>query len=319
MARTVETTLGPLSVEQLGRINAHDHVIVDGGLTVIKEPDFRLDSVDKAVEELGAWKVAGGGAIVDAMPGGAGRNVEKLIAVSRAANVPIIVPTGFHRSYYYLPDHWQHRYAEEAIAELTIAECAEGVDVNNYDGPMVRRSSVKAGLFKVAGDYQTIHPTTQKLIRVAGRVHQATGVPVLVHTEMGTAAEPLLDLLQAAGVSPQRVLLSHVDRNPDFELHRRLARRGAMLEYDTPGRIKYQPENIGIDLMRRMFEAGWGGHVTLGGDMARRSYWRAYGGGPGFDYLLAVFTPRLRREGFSDTEVDQLWHQNPARWLAGEE
>jgi predicted metal-dependent phosphotriesterase family hydrolase len=312
---TVETTLGALPVAELGRVNTHDHVIVEGGLTVIKEPDFRLDSVEKSVEEIRRWKEAGGGAIVDAMPPGAGRNVDKLVAVSEDTGVPIVVPTGFHKDYYYLPDHWRHRYDEQAIATLLIAECVEGVDRNNYDGPIVRRSPIKAGIIKVAGDYQFISPTMQKLIRAVGRAHQATGVPVLVHTEMGTAADQALDLLEAAGVPPRRVVLSHLDRNPDFQLHCRIAQRGAFLQYDTPGRIKYQPENVVIELLRRMFDAGYGSHLLLGGDMARRSYWKAYGGGPGFDYLLTVFNERLRREGFTDEELVTIWQRNPTRWL----
>jgi phosphotriesterase-related protein len=58
-----------------------------------------------------------------------------------------------------------------------------------------------------------------------------------------------------------------------------------------------------------------GGQILLGGDMARRSYWKAYGGGPGFDYLLTKFTPRLRAEGFTDAELHMIWHDNPVRWL----
>ncbi len=315
--KTIETTLGPVPVDQLGRVNAHDHVIIDGGLTVVNTPDFRLDSVDKAIEEIGTWRAAGGGAIVDTMPFGCGRNVDKLVAVSQATGIPIIVPTGFQKSSYYLPDHWQHKYDEETIAQLLVLEITEGADRNGYEGPVVARSPIKAGFVKVAGDYQVVKETTRKLIRAAGRVFLATGAPVLVHTEMGTAAGELLDLLEAAGVPPRRVMLCHIDRNPDFFLHRRLAERGAFLQYDSPGRIKYQPEPVVITLMRQMINAGFGRNLLLGGDTARRSYWKAYGGGPGFDYLLAVFTPRLRQEGFAEDELRLIWAENPARWLAG--
>lgn len=311
----VETTLGAVPAERLGRVDAHEHIIIDGGLTVVREPDFRLDSVEKAVEEVGRWREAGGGAIVDTMPFGCGRNVGKLVAVSEATGVPIIVPTGFQKASYYLPDHWQHRYDEETIAELLVAECVEGVDEENYDGPVVRRNGVKAGLIKVAGDYQVVKPTTRKLIRAAGGAHGATGVPVLVHTESGTAAPELLDLLEEAGVAPSRVVLSHVDRNPDLALHRALAERGAYLQYDTPGRIKYQPETVVIGLLRGMLDGGYGGNLLLGGDLARRSYWRSYGGGPGLDYLLSSFSNRLLRDGFLQEELAAIWVENPSRWL----
>jgi phosphotriesterase-related protein len=312
---TVQTTLGALPVEQLGWINAHDHVIMDGGYTVVKTPDFKLDSVEKAIEEMGYWQKAGGGAVVDAQPFGSGRNVRKLIEVSKATNLPIIVPTGFQSKEFYLPDHWQYKYDEGLLAELLLAEIVEGADLNGYESPIVQRSSVKAGFMKVAGEYQLVGEATRRQIRAVGKVHQQTSVPVLVHTEHGTAGDLLVDLLEAAGVPPTSVMLCHIDRNPDPYVHKQLARRGAYLQYDTPSRIKYQPEHIVVNLMRTMFEAGFGERILLGGDMARRSYWKAYGGGPGFDYLLRVFTPRLRDEGFTDVELETLWHHNPARWL----
>jgi phosphotriesterase-related protein len=313
----VETTLGALPVEQLGRVDAHEHVIIEGGYTVLKEPEFRLDSVEKAIEEVSRWRAVGGGAIVDTMPFGCGRNVEKLIAVSQATGAPIIAPTGFQKSVYYLPDHWQHRYDEDTIAELLHAELTTGMDCNNYDGPVIRRTSVKAGFIKIAGEYQYVNATTRKLIRAAGKAHQATGAPILAHTELGTAGDILLDLLEEAGVAPNRVMLCHMDYNHDFYVHRQLTRRGAFLEYDSMVRVKNQPQHIAIQLMRQLFDAGFGDRILLGGDMARRSYWRAYGGGPGFDYLLTNFSQRLRDERFSEAELDMIWRENPARWLAG--
>lgn len=315
MSKTVETTLGALPVDQLGWINAHDHIIMDGGYTVVKTPDFKLDSVEKAVEEMGYWQKAGGGAVVDAQPFGAGRNVRKLIEISQKTGLPIIVPTGFQSKEHYLPDHWQYKYDEDTIADLITAEFVEGADLNGYESPVVQRSSVKPGFMKVAGDYQVISENTRKLIRVAGKVHARTGAPMLVHTEHGTMADLILDLFEAAGVPPSSVMICHIDRNYDPYLHKTLAKRGAFLEYDTPSRIKYQPEHIVVNLMRELFDAGLGGQILLGGDMARRSYWKAYGGGPGFDYLLTKFTPRLRAEGFTDTELQMVWHDNPARWL----
>ena len=313
---TIETTLGRLPADQLGWINAHDHVIMDGGYTVVKTPDFKLDSVEKAVEELAYWKSAGGGAIVDAQPFGAGRNVLKLIQVSEATGIPIVVSTGFQSREFYLPDHWQYKYDEETIAGLLYAECAEGVDANGYESPVVQRTQVKAGFIKVAADYQFVAPHTRKHIRAVGLVYRQITMPVLVHTDMGTALDDILDEFERAGVPLSSVMLCHTDRNPDFYVHKRMAQRGAYLQYDTPSRIKYQPETLVIQLMRDLFDAGLGDHVLLGGDMARRSYWKAYGGGPGFDYLLTKFTPRLRDEGFTDAELERIWHENPARWLS---
>ncbi|MEQ8672751.1 MAG: hypothetical protein RLP44_10000 [Aggregatilineales bacterium] len=313
--KNIETTLGSLAPEKLGWINAHDHIIVDSGLQVLQTPDFLLDSVEKAMDELSRWQQAGGGAIVDAQPFGCGRNVRKLITISETCNVPIIVCTGFQSKNFYLPDHWQFKYDEDTIAELLYQEIIEGVDLNGYESPIVARSTVKAGFVKIASDYHTIGDHTRKYIRAIGQIYQKIAVPVLVHTEMGTAAEGVLDLLEAVGVPADKVMLCHIDRNPDLYMHKRLAARGAFLAYDTASRIKYQPTSVVINLIKAMVDAGFEKHLLLGGDMARRSYWKSYGGGPGFDYLLSQFTPRLKDEAIPDEILRVIWHDNPIRWL----
>ena len=314
---TIETTLGPLPHNQLGtRINAHDHLFLDSGPGGVNVPDFLLDDVDKTSAEIQRWAEAGGGAIVDTMPT-TGRNVDKCVEVSRRTGVPIIMSTGFHKGAYYWPDHWRYLYDEDEMVELILPEITEGVERTNYRGPIIKRSPVKAGVMKVAGEYNRVTGNMKKLIRVVGRVHQQTGTPVYAHTEHGTAAAEILDLLEEAGVPLDRVLICHLDRNPDLFLHKQILERGAFLEYDTPSRFKYQPESIVIDLMRSLIAAGFGDRLMLGGDMARRSYLKAYGGGPGFEYLLTEFTPRLVKEGFGEEDLRLIWHENPLRWLAG--
>jgi len=314
--KTIETTLGPLTFDKLGnRINAHDHLFLDSGPGGVNVPDFLLDDVDKTTAEIERWAAAGGGAIVDTMPT-TGRNVDKCVEVSRRTGVPIIMSTGFHKGAYYWPDHWRYLYDEGEMVELVREEITSGIERSNYRGPLIKRSLVKAAAMKVAGEYNRVTDNMKRLIRVVGQVHQQTGTAVYAHTEHGTASLEILDLLEAAGVAPQRTLICHLDRNPDLFLHKQVAQRGVFLEYDTPSRFKYQPENVVIELMRGMIEAGYGDRIMLGGDMARRSYLTAYGGGPGFDYLLSSFTPRLEQEGFGEKELEQIWHDNPLRWLA---
>jgi phosphotriesterase-related protein len=67
-----------------------------------------------------------------------------------------------------------------------------------------------------------------------------------------------------------------------------------------------------------MFDAGYGTSLLIGNDLGRPSYWRAYGGGPGLDYVLTTFVPRLALEGFSQDEIDTLLIHNPRRFLAHE-
>src|SRR5207245_576412 len=102
----------------------------------------------------------------------------------------------------------------------------------------------------------------------------ATGSPILVHTEIGTCAHEIIDLLTREGVKEDRIILAHLDRNPDLELHAGIAARGVTLEYDTPGRIKYRPDSQLLDLVEAMVHAGHAGSMMLGLDLGQRDYFR---------------------------------------------
>jgi phosphotriesterase-related protein len=62
-----------------------------------------------------------------------------------------------------------------------------------------------------------------------------------------------------------------------------------------------------------MVEAGYGKQILWGGDLARRSYFVSYGGGPGLDYVPKRFVSRMRNEGFGEEEIEDIFINNPAR------
>lgn len=310
------TVLGDVDSATLGVTNAHEHVMIRGDLILVREPDFRLDDPARAVEELAGYRSFGGETVVDATPIGVGRDCDALIRISRESQVHIIASTGFHKTRYYLDTHWRFHYSAEQIAQLLIDEIEIGMEQNSYIGPLVRRSTARAGVIKVASDYQHINSATRVAFEAAASAHAKTGAPVLTHTETGTMAVAQLSLLQNLGVQPKHVVLSHMDRNPDLAIHKEAAQAGAFLEYDGPGRVKYFPESTLLQLMRGMFDASLGGHILLGGDTARRSYWKAYGGGPGIAYIVEHFAGRMAREGFSQQEIDTVLIHNPARAFA---
>ena len=70
--------------------------------------------------------------------------------------------------------------------------------------------------------------------------------------------------------------------------------------------MKYGPDETRIGVLKRLFDAGLGGQVLLGNDLGRPSYWRSYGGGPGLDFVLTRFVPRLREEGFGEEVIEDL-------------
>jgi len=309
----IQTVLGPIRPADLGVTYSHEHLIIRGGLGLVREPNFKLDSVEKMLEELESFKAAGGRTMVDMMPLDTGRQPADLLTISRRSGVHVVAATGFHKEMYYDDEHWIHHYSAEQIADLLIAELSEGMDRWSYNGPLVDRIDARAGVIKLATEYHYMTPTQHKLIEAYGMAHVAAGCPISTHTEHGTLGLEQVEALQRAGVPPSAVLVGHLDRLPDLEYHKEVACTGAFVIYDGPSRAKYGPDSQVISLITGMVEAGYGKQVLLSTDMARKSYLRAYGGGPGLDYVLTRFLPRLQREGVSQEAIDDIMIHNPAR------
>lgn len=140
----------------------------------------------------------------------------------------------------------------------------------------------------------------------------------MVHLEHGSAAVDVLSVLGELGVPADAVALAHIDRNPDPGLHAELAQAGAYLGYDGVARTKSWPDSVVLDCLLAAAELGAADRILLGGDVARRTRYVAYGGLPGLAYLGDRFAPRLRRAGGAEL-VDRVLVANPARWLTRRE
>lgn len=279
-----------------GAVDAHEHVFITGGVALERFPDLRLDDVEAASRELEEVAHAGGRVVVEATPIGLGRQPLSMADVSRRTGVHIVATTGFHRAVYYLDTHWMHQTAPARIASLLIGDLMEGIDACDYDAPWIERTEVRAGVIKIGTEMHTITKTQEKLLEAVAEAHAKTGAPVTTHLEAGTFGMSLLERLDELGVRPECVSLGHVDRNPDLLYLTDLADAGAYLIFTTPGRIKYGPDSAVVELMRRLVHAGHGDRLLVGGDMARRQTWRAYGGGPGIAWLFSGFFARLNVE-----------------------
>jgi phosphotriesterase-related protein len=198
----------------------------------------------------------------------------------------------------------------ELLTQRIVTDLTEGMHPDDWltDAPL---DAARAGVIKAGASYQHISPLEERRLVASAIAHRETGEPILVHTEIGTCAHAIVDLLTHEGVRSERIILAHLDRNPDFELHAEVARRGVTLEYDTPGRIKHRPDSQLIDLIEAMVEAGHGSRMLLGLDLGQRDYFQAYGGGPGLAYLMETFVPRLRRR-VGDDAVEAMLVANAA-------
>jgi 5-phospho-D-xylono-1,4-lactonase len=306
----VRTILGDISPADLGRVDAHEHVFLRS--PELPGSDF-LDPA-KMREELTDVRANSIDTIVDLTTVGLGRQPRELADVSAASGVKVIAATGFHRDAHYRADHWVYRASTEAMLDVIMADLTTGIDAFDWCGPFQDSTVHRAGIIKLGASYQVISPSERRRLEVGVEAARLTGSPIAVHTEVGTCAHQILDAIETGGVRPDRVMLAHLDRNPDPDLHAELCDRGAYLVYDTVGRVKYRPESDLLALIETMVARGHDDRIMVGTDVGRRQMLLSYGGGPGMAVLGREFLPRLRRR-LGEPAVDRILVSTPARFL----
>jgi phosphotriesterase-related protein len=306
---TIRTVLGDLAPGELGVCDAHDHLF----LRTPRLPGQELDDPAAAVAEARAFAALGGRSVAQWTPFGMGRRAGRLAEVSRAAGVHVIAATGLHQAHHYAPALLER--VRDRLAELFVTELTRGLA--NDDTPDGPAGPARAGLIKVAGAAHGLDTHARWVMTAAAEAHHATGAPVAVHLEGGTAALDTVELLCGRlGVPPERVILGHLNRLPDPQAHRRAAETGAFLAFDGPARGRHTTDLRLPTGLAALWEAGHGGQLLLGADTttaAARS--RAPGEGPGMPHLLSGLRPRLERECGSEAAT-ALFVANPARAFA---
>jgi phosphotriesterase-related protein len=304
------TVTGPMDAAELGVIDAHDHLLMSSPAMRGQE----LDDVERTIDEVRAARGSGIRSIVELTPIGLGRRPELLRRVSATAGLPIIAATGFHRDVHYPSGHWALEAPVDLLAERVTRDLLEGMHPRDWEGnaPL---DAARAGVIKTGASYHHISAAERRRLVAAAIGSRASGAAIVVHAEIGTCGHEIVALLEGEGVPTHRVVLAHMDRNPDAELHAELAARGVTLVYDTVGRIKYRPDSALLDLIAEMVAVGHGERLLVGLDLGSREYFAAYGGGPGIRYLMDTFVPRLRRR-IGEAATDAILVANPARTYA---
>jgi predicted metal-dependent phosphotriesterase family hydrolase len=302
--------LGDINPRELGKTDVHEHLLMRSPLLRGEELDDRERSTQEAIE----LRQTGIDALVELTTIGLGRDPQGVADVAARSGLHIVLATGIHREAHYPPEHWVHRIALEELAELFIRDITEGCEGTDYSGPREQPTRIRAGVIKAGAGYWSISPLERRVFEAAGEAHRRTDAPVACHLELGTAAWEVLEALEAAGIAPDRIMLAHVDRNPDPGLHAELAAAGAYLGYDGMARAKYWPDSVLLDCLLRVASRGGADRLLLGGDVARRTVFRSYGGLPGMAYLPRRFVPRLAEMAGEDL-VRRILIDNPARLL----
>ena len=302
---------GLVGPAEMGITDAHSHLWIEPVAGALPGAPV-LNQRELILAELGLYRRAGGGSVIDCQPGGCGRASRALQSLSVDSGVRIVCCSGYHRQRYYGPDAWLWRAKTDEIQAEFARELSLGTRETRGDPGTVRAGFVKAAL------EASLAETPLAPLEAAARAAAESGAALLIHTERGLAVEDFLPGLLAWGVRPAQVILCHIDKRPDFGLHRELAKEGYLLEYDTFYRPLYDPETNLWPLIQRMVADGWSANLALATDMADSALWRSFSGAsvPGMAGILELILPRLEQVGIQETAIKAILGRNIANRLA---
>ena len=306
--KTIMTVLGPVAPERLGHCQMHEHIFVLPTPNSRKYPALEISDAAKSLQELTAYRAAGGSAILDAQPLGAGRDIAALKRLSRASGVHIIATTGYHLPAFYEADHWIHSESKEALQARFCAELNEGVAC---DGEGV----IFPGAVKSAIGNEGPVGRLEICLRAAAAAAAKADVPLVMHTEKGVGARKAIEICMEEGMRPERIAVCHVDRQAsDFGPHDSIAATGVFMEYDTIARYKYHDDESERALIAHMIEAGYGDKILIALDTTATRL-KSYGdpAAPGLDFILRDFIPALRAMGLGEETITEITVKNPVR------
>ena len=310
MPRLVRTVLGEIPYEMLGVTDAHNHVWIDP-IPGADPAAPVLNQFDLICDELRSYREAGGESLLDCQPGGCGRDGNKLAELSRQSNVNILACTGFHRQKYYPPRAPLFSMSALQAADYFINELTVSLTETSDQA-----EKVCAGFIKIALEAKW-SDTPPAPLEAAAEAARQTGALVEIHTEKGALAEKAVVYFQDRGVTPQQLVLCHMDKRPDTGLHTELIRCGVLLEYDTFYRPKYEPETNLWPLIVSMVDSGMSAGLVLATDMAEAEMYSSIGGGAGLASLPTDIKLRLMKMGINENSIRQMLGGNIARRLAG--
>lgn len=348
----VLTVNGLLEPDKLGVTQPHEHCVFDLSLALAGEPEdeearriyyapvslelfpyvrYGYDNVamyqqfdtELAMEELGAYKAAGGCSLVDQTPIDAGRDPQALQLISQKTGLNIVMGG----AYYVKISREKHHDVQRSVKEL-----ADEMTDDILKG--VGDTGIHSGIVGEVGCSWPLQECERRTLEAAAATQQQTGAAISVHPGRHPQAPfEIMEVLSRAGADLSRCVICHIDRtyfdwDSLCELES-LANSGCYLEWDLFGAEGYYPESFAaegerpIDMLndagrirfiKEMVARGFGNRVLISQDIDvpyRYMKW----GGHGFAHILRNVVPAMRRRGVSESEIEMFMVRNPRQLL----
>jgi phosphotriesterase-related protein len=275
-------------------ILVHEHVMVDfAGADKIKPGRYDPDEVFRVAKpKLEELKPYGCRRLLECTPAFIGRDAALLARLADATGIEIWTNTGLYGAgnHKYVPAFARTETAEQ-LARRWIAES---------------REPWKPRFIKTGVNLGPLDEIDRKLVRAAAITSRETGLTIACHTGNGRAALEELEIIAAERVSPSKLVWVHAQNEKDHQIHEKVARSGAWVEFDGIGptsadwhldciRFMASSELLGRTLISQ--DAGWYHVGEPGGGEYR-----------GYTYIYTDFLPRVEQRW-----LKTLMWDNPRR------
>jgi len=311
---TISTVTGEIPADRLGPTLAHEHIYCDISVHSGKADNVVTD-VSLAIEEMGHFRRAGGGAIVELTPVGIGRDPAKLREISLASGVPIVSGIAFYQEITH--PEWLRTASVDRITDYFVQHLEEG------------ELGVRAGIIGEITSHNepVINPAYRldelevRIFTAAARAQRRTGYAISTHASLGRAGPAQLDVFESAGADLTRVVIGHCDTHwhediaLDLSYYLSILNRGAYCEFDMIGWPDLMKDEIRAERIAALVRLGHAAKITLATDTCRLSQMRR-NGGRGYDYLWYSFLPLLRKAGVTEAQIHSMLVEAPRAILS---
>lgn len=343
-----QTVLGLVDGSQLGITLPHEHFFIDSTCYFVEpidpeekklahqkitlenlwyarshnqtsEDNLLLEDEDTAIREAMYFKEAGGSTIVDLTCNNNGRNPTRIVGVSKATGLNVVMGTS-----YYIARSFTPEMPTPSVEDMT-KEFIRDITVGVGD------TRIKAGIIGEIGISIPMREGERSALRAAGIAQQETGAAINIHPG-GCNYSPFecIKVLEEVESDLSRVVFSHMGRTFPISARgdrNRLAGKGCYLEYDAfgfdvtwptqlPEMCPYDRPNdpIQITLIQELIEDGFLEQVLISQDVCWKVLLRVYGG-QGYSHILKNIVPQMRAKGMTEEQIHTIMVENPKRLL----
>ncbi|GAB3170872.1 aryldialkylphosphatase [Telluribacter humicola] len=281
----------------------HEHFLVD----FIGADNFSMDRwnreevVKKVLPYLMEVKAKGVKSILECTPVFLGRDVQLLKMLAEQSGLQILTNTGYYGASdnKYLPP-WTQTESAEQLAARWIRESFNGI---GYTG-------IKPGFIKIGVNSGPLSKLHRKLITAAALTHLEAGLTICSHTGPAQTAFEEIEILKKQGVHPSAFVWVHAQSESDKSTYSKAAQQGAWISLDGIGAGNHEQY---AEWIKTMKDKGHLNRVLISHDAGWYRPGEPNGGDfVGFTGIFDKLFPLLQKEGFTDTDFEQLLVRNPA-------